>query len=65
MPFNNGGSTSSKGYERCNKKNLCILMPSNCVEDNDAKEPTYLWVENCPFFWFGVVAIVGREDYFM
>jgi len=54
MPFNNGGSTSSKGYERCNKKNLCILMPSNCVEDNDAKEPTCLWVENCPFSGLGL-----------
>jgi hypothetical protein len=29
-------------------KNLYIPMPSNCVEDNDAKKPTCLWVENCP-----------------
>jgi hypothetical protein len=28
---------------------LCIPLPSIFVEDNNYKNPTSLWVENCPF----------------
>ncbi len=56
------GNTHSKGSKRvC--YNSCIPLPFVFVEENNDKNPTCLWVENCPFcglalqpLWGGIIA---------